>query len=87
MSRAKNADSINEEVRVRWTGEARYDHSEASWAINSARIFAVNELDRGHGIRRSVVYTLGPIDSGKHAYIYWTKARAVVVRIHEEPSR
>lgn len=78
---------INHEIRVRWTGDAHYDAVEASWAIRAARRFAVSCLDRKPGFRNCVIYDMAEPPGGRHAYIYWTKARAVVIRIHQEVGR
>lgn len=77
---------INEEVRIRWTGLARYNPEQAEWAVAIARHFAVNDApDRKHtGARRGVVWTGGELREGQAALVYFTKAGAVVVRIHEE---
>lgn len=69
---------VNEEIRIRWTGTARYDHEEALRWLFVARGFVSADPDRAPGWRRGEVYA-GP---KMQVFIYWTKARVVVVRIH-----
>lgn len=74
----------NEEIRIRWTGTARYSDSVANWAVRAARAFAVQWAagpTNRVGIRRCVVYTEGVLGDDA-AYIYFTPSKAVVVRIH-----
>ena len=81
--------TVHEEIRIRWTGTARFDQKQAEWALRVGSRFAVDYvLDREGrtGLRRAAVWALcSPLYESQAAYVYYTKGGAVVVRIHGQP--
>lgn len=76
----------HEEIRIRWTGTARYDAAEVVWALMQARRFRVANIDGKPGWRHGTIHELA---AGRLAFTYWTPSRIVVVRIHgpkEDPT-
>jgi len=75
----------NEEIRIRWTGSARFDEDQAAWAVRAARKFAVENTDnreRRTGIRRSMFFSGGVLAKDQTALLYFTKSGIVIVNIY-----
>ncbi len=77
--------SVNDEVRIRWTGSARWNTSQATWAANYARAFREEYgADRAArtGLPRGVAHSGGILHRHQIGHVYFTPSGVIIVRIH-----